>query len=76
MARTQYLVFPAPNGGWTARLESRDAGPYLSQDLALRVAISDALRLRNTDQRVRVTVQDARGVVSAERCLCGQFLAA
>jgi hypothetical protein len=74
MGCTQYLVYPAASGSWKARLKSREAGPYASRDLALRVAIVEALHLRNTDRRVRITVEDARGHVCAEHCLCRRFL--
>lgn len=75
MTCTQYLVYPDSSGGWTAQLESRAAGPYSSCDLALRVAITDALQWRAAGHDVRITVQDANGDICAERCVCTRFLA-
>ena len=73
MTCTQYLVRPDSSGGWTAQLDCRAAGPYASRDLALRVAIAEALQLRAEGRNVRVTVQDADGENCAERCLCSRF---
>lgn len=73
MGCTQYLVYPDISGGWTAHLEFREAGPYSSRDLALRVAITEALQLRAEGRDVRITVQDASGENRAERCLCLGF---
>ena len=70
---TQYVVLPCDVGGWMTRLESRAAGPYVTREFALRVAIAEALQLRGAGGKVRITVQDARGAVSAERCLRDRF---
>lgn len=69
----QYCVYPAEVGGWLARLDQREAGPYNSRDMALRVAISEILRRRKQGEAARLTVKDARGDVCAERCLCKQY---
>ena len=39
----------------------------------MRAAIAEALQFRAGGGKVRITVQDARGTVSAERCLCDRF---
>ena len=39
----------------------------------MRAAIAEALQFRAGGGKVRITVQDARGTVSAERCLCERF---
>jgi hypothetical protein len=72
MQCAQYSVYPA-SGGWLAHLDDREAGPYCSRDIALRVAIFEVLSLRKTGQSARVTVKDAGGNVCAERCLCERF---
>jgi hypothetical protein len=69
----EYRVYPANAGGWFAQLNHREAGPYNSLDMALRVAISEILRRRKSGQAARLTVKDARGAVCAERCLCKLF---
>ena len=73
MSCTQYSVHPDPSGGWTAHLESRDAGPYASRDLALRVAALQAVRLFATSQSVCIAVEDARGELCAGLCVCERF---
>jgi hypothetical protein len=70
---TEYLVFPGESGSWLSRLAEREAGPYATRDMALRVAITDALQLRAAGRGVRITVQDARGNTCAVRCLCERF---
>jgi hypothetical protein len=70
---TQYRVRPDSSGSWTAQIDCREAGPYASRDLALRVAITEALQLRAEGRAVRITVQDADGETCVERCLCSRF---
>jgi hypothetical protein len=70
----QYSVHPSAVGGWLAQVGDRESGPYLSRDIALRVAVADALCQRKCGQPVRLVVQDARGTVCAWRCLCDRFL--
>ena len=43
---TPYVVGPFDAGGWMTRLESRAAGPYVTREFALRVAIAEALQFR------------------------------
>ena len=62
-------VFPG-RGGWMARLQAGEAGPFITRDIALRVAINDALHARHSGLSARVSVQDPDGSVRAERCLC------
>ena len=69
----QYCVYPASAGGWLAQLHGNEQGPYHSCDMALRVAISEALCMRKSGHATRVTVMDAHGAVCAECCLCNQF---
>jgi hypothetical protein len=64
-------VFPN-HGGWMATLETGIAGPYLTHDMALQLAIGEALRFRRAGQPARVSVLAANGAVRVERCLCGR----
>lgn len=64
---------PTDNGGWVANLEEKQAGPYWTQDIAIRVAIAEALRLRAAARPARVTVRDRSGTIRVERCLCIGF---
>ena len=63
-------IFPG-RGGWMATLETGIAGPYLTHDMALYLAINEALRFRRAGQPARVSVLAADGTVRVERCLCG-----
>ena len=63
-----------PNGkGWLARIGKAEKGPYLSREMATRVALTEALGLRRAGSRARLSVQNEYGDVHAERCLCVQF---
>jgi hypothetical protein len=69
----KYIVCPSNRGGWIAKIETREAGPYASRDLALRVAVAEAGRLHTPDQPICIVVEDARGEVCAARCICLPF---
>ena len=69
----QCCVRPAPTGGWNAQIGDESRGPYDTRDLALQVAVANALSIRRTGSSVRVTVKDATGGTKAERCLCEAF---
>jgi len=66
-------VFPTSRQEWVAHLENGPVGPFMSQDLALKVAITEAMRLRRANRCARVVVRDGDGSVCAERCLCQEF---
>jgi hypothetical protein len=66
-------VEPSPRGGWTTKVKGGELGPYHSRDLALLVAVSNALQFRKCGGQVRVVVKDARGEICAKRCLCARF---
>jgi hypothetical protein len=70
---TLFLVLPDKAGGWFSRLEERTAGPYATRDMALRVAIAEALQLRAAGRGVRIAVQDEDGTSRAEQCMCQRF---
>ena len=61
------------NGRWYADCRSTRHGPYMSDDIATRVALSEALVHRRKRLPVRVSVQDGTGCVRAEFCLCANF---
>lgn len=68
-------VVPAGNNAWTAELESGPAGPYANRDMALRVAISEALRIYRADRQARVAVYSKDCLLQAEHCVCKKFAA-
>ena len=53
--------------------ENARLGPYPSEAIAVRVAISGAVQCREQDQSARVSVYDRSGNVCAEYCLCKDF---
>ncbi len=69
----QCCVRPAEAGGWDAQVGTVNRGPYGTRDLALQVAVVNALSIRRAGRSVRVTVKDAKGGTQAERCLCEAF---
>ncbi|HLA20483.1 MAG TPA: hypothetical protein VJZ74_03400 [Pseudolabrys sp.] len=72
MSCTACTLRPVANG-WVAECANTRQGPYLSKDIAFQIVASEALMLHRNGQRVRISVQDADGDVSAEFCLCGKF---
>ena len=70
---TQHLVMPSPNNGWISRVDGRDYGPFLSRDMALRIAVAEALIRRKSGGASRVTVKAGDGTIIAERCVCEKF---
>ena len=75
MACVVCAVIPAKNG-WAVERESARQGPYQTHDIALRVALAEALAFRRKGQPVRVSAQNCDGSVCAEYCLCADFKAA
>jgi hypothetical protein len=73
LACKKYIVCPSDRGGWIAKIEIREAGPYASRDLALKIAVAEAGRLRAPDQPICLVVEDARGEICAARCICPPF---
>jgi hypothetical protein len=69
----QCCVRRAPQGGWDAQIGTENRGPYDTRDLALQVAVANALSIRRAGGGVRVIVKDANGGTQAERCLCEAF---
>lgn len=67
-----YSVLPVENG-WVIEQENARLGPYPSEAIAVRVAIAEAVQLRQQNQPVRASVYDRRGNVSAAYCLCKDF---
>ena len=69
----KFVVRPSALGGWVANLGNREAGPYVSRDLALRVAVAEVSQIRSVDQHVCIIIEDTKGEVSAARCTCRAF---
>jgi hypothetical protein len=61
------------DGDWLVEYGKTIHGPYLSNGIALRVAVSEAQALHRQGQRSRISVQDNAGAISAEYCLCADF---
>lgn len=72
MTCVQCIVKPAANS-WVAEIGDKELGPYLTRDMALRVAIADALACRKAGRPAQIIVKDADGAVCAGRCLCAGF---
>ena len=73
MTCSQCVVKPSAVDGWVTQIDDTECGPYLSRDMALQVAVADALQIRRCGGEVRIVVMDARGTICAERCLCDRF---
>ncbi|WP_168192757.1 hypothetical protein [Undibacter mobilis] len=69
---TRILVRPGPREGWMIDGASREMGPYHCREMALRVAISEALTVRRGGRPARVALESS-GVIVAKRCLCVDF---
>ena len=61
------------NDRWYANCGTTRHGPYMSDGIATKVALSEALVFRRKQLPVRVSVQDGTGCVRAEFCLCANF---
>ena len=66
MTHNECIVGPAARGGWIVRLSAREAGPYASRDIALRVAVVEALHLQRANRAARIIVRNSRGAICAE----------
>jgi len=58
-----------------AELECGPVGPFTNRDMALRVAVSEALRIYRIGRPARVVVYDRNCRLRAEHCVCGNFAA-
>ena len=61
------------DGNWFVEHGQTSHGPYISNEIALRIATSEALSLHRQGQRSKISVHDRHGKVSAEYCLCSNF---
>lgn len=66
-------VRPGPRAGWLIEGGAREMGPYYCRDLALRVAITEALSVRRAGRSAHIEVENSDGVTVARRCLCASF---
>ncbi len=48
-------------------------GPYHCRDMALRLAIAEALSMRRSGRPARVAIENRAGETIAKRCLCVSF---
>ena len=58
---------------WVVECGTESHGPYMSNRMALRVAISEALELRRQGRRSRISVRNSAGGVKVEHCLCADY---
>jgi hypothetical protein len=54
-------------------VKSQSLGPYWNRDVALQVAIVEAILLKESGQRSRVLVIAQDGAIVVEYCLCGNI---
>lgn len=66
-------VRPGACEGWLIEASSREMGPYHCRDLALRVAITEALSVRRAGLPAHIDVENGEGALVAKRCLCPSF---
>ena len=66
-------VRPGSSEGWLIEASSGERGPYHCRDLALRVAITEALSVRRAGLPAHIEVEDGAGATLAKRCLCASF---
>jgi len=59
--------------GWMAQIGKAEKGPYLTHEMAARVALTEAIALRREGRRARVCYLNEKGEVRVERCLCAKF---
>jgi hypothetical protein len=59
--------------GWVIERQDVRLGPFSSEAMAVHVAITAAVLLREQDRAARVSVQDCNGDIRAEYCLCKDF---
>jgi hypothetical protein len=74
MSCTACSVIPV-DGNWLVECGKVSHGPYMSNGIAVRVAITEALALRRQAQPSKISIQDRTGRISAEYCLCADFKA-
>ena len=70
---TRILVRPAPREGWVVEGGAREMGPYHCRDMALRLAVAEALSMRRSGRPARVAIENRAGETIAKRCLCVSF---
>ena len=72
MSCTAYSVIPV-DGDWFVECGKIRYGPYLSNGIALRVAVSGSQALCREGKPSKISVQDNGGTVRVEYCLCANF---
>jgi hypothetical protein len=66
-------VVPGRSSAWYVECGKLRRGPYMSDDIALKVAINEARFVSRNGGAAKVSVQDRAGAVRAEYCLCARF---
>jgi hypothetical protein len=68
MSRQVLRVVPT-SSGWFVECEQSSQGPYHSDDLALRVALIEAMQRRRNGAHSTVALQGREGLIKAEYCI-------
>ena len=71
MTCVQCSISPNERGEWFAKLADRTAGPYRDIDMALRIAIDEAQRIRRTGGAAHIVVYNSDRTTAAVYRLCG-----
>jgi len=58
---------------WFVECRKTSHGPYLTNGIALRVAVSEAQAIYRQGNNSKISVQDRAGDVTAEYCFCANF---
>ena len=66
-------VVPGRSSAWYVSCGKLRYGPYMSDDIALQVAVNEARSVSRNGGAAKVSVQDRAGEVRAEYCLCARF---
>jgi hypothetical protein len=73
MSCTAVVVRPA-HGGWVVEEGAQQSGPYFSNDMAMRIALTQVQNLARAGQPARLSVQNSDGEPQAEICRCRNFM--
>lgn len=61
-------------GGWIVEQGAQQLGPYLSDDLAMRVALAQVQEIARSGKPARLSVQNSQGEPQVEICRCRDFM--
>ncbi len=67
-------VFQTRSLEWAVHLENGAAGPFEERGIALQVATTEVLRLRQSGRPARLVTMSSDGTVQGITCLCHRFV--